>query len=142
MRKSVKWMIITIITPEFTLGIAAARLGSALESRKNFRDLAATDGIEWTLKHGFYANMGGFAIEVKIPPQKTQPSETWGNGSVRGQGKHSLAKPTAFKCVSVVPTRSPESTSSALANADGIELSNTGGRVLLQDNAPQTTSGE
>lgn len=73
-------MMITIIAPEWTLGFAAMRLEGALRSREQFKPLAAIDDIEWTLEHDFYANMGAFAIKVKLPPQRTRSSETEGDG--------------------------------------------------------------
>jgi hypothetical protein len=90
-RKSVKWMIVTIIAPEITLGFAAARLNRALAYRKKFKDLAAMDGVEWTLEHAFYANMGGFAIEVNLPSKETQNLETGMNKIVDDKGKPSMA---------------------------------------------------
>lgn len=60
-------MLITIIAPEMTLAVSGSRLESALDSRKKFKRLAALDGIEWTLEHGFFADMGGFGIKVRLP---------------------------------------------------------------------------
>jgi hypothetical protein len=65
-----KWMLIAIVAPELTLALAADRLGSALDARKKFKHFADIDGIQWTLEHGFYADMGGFAIKVLLPNGK------------------------------------------------------------------------
>jgi hypothetical protein len=68
-RKSVKWMIVTTVAPEWTLGLAAWRLDDAIYSRKIFKHLATIDGVEWTLIHEFYAGVGGFAIKIILSPE-------------------------------------------------------------------------
>lgn len=68
------WMLVTFIAPELILGLAAAKFGNALESQKMLKELAVIDSIKWTLKHAFFANMGGFAIKVKLSTEKNQSS--------------------------------------------------------------------
>lgn len=53
-RKSVKWVIVTTVVPEWTVGLAAECLEDAIYSRKIFKHLATLDGVEWTLIHGFF----------------------------------------------------------------------------------------
>lgn len=65
-----------MIAPEWTLATAAGGFCRASESRNKFKEMAAMDGIEWGLEHGFYANMGGFAIEAKVPRQENCLSGT------------------------------------------------------------------
>ena len=63
------------------------RLDSALKYQKKFENLAATDDVEYTLEHRFYANMG--AIKVNLPPQKARTLENRGNEMVgRGHTEH------------------------------------------------------
>lgn len=57
-----KWMIATTIAPEYILGKAFGDLLAAYESRGIMKQKAAEDGVEWSLTHGFFANMGGFML--------------------------------------------------------------------------------
>lgn len=68
--RSINWMLISILAPEWILGIAVGNFSDALAYRKRFKEWATLDGIEWTLKHGFYTNIGGFAIRVKSSREK------------------------------------------------------------------------
>lgn len=61
-RKS-KWMLITVIAPEFILAKAWLDLLAAQRNCKEMKPFAAEDGVEWTKAHAYYANMGGFVIE-------------------------------------------------------------------------------
>ena len=55
-------MIFAFVAPEVILGAALVDLLSAMTSVRDMMDFAAEDGVEWTLGHGFLANMGGFAV--------------------------------------------------------------------------------
>jgi hypothetical protein len=57
-----KWMIITVIAPEITLAYAVGGLVKARIQQKSMRPFAEEDGVEWTLTHSIFANMGGFVI--------------------------------------------------------------------------------
>jgi hypothetical protein len=105
-RKSVQWMMITIVAPEVTLMNAAGRLETALKLRKKFENLAAMDGVEWTLEHGFYAEMGAFAMKVNLPPQKAQTLENGGNKMVGNGGKHSMPPSRTSKVTPSDPAHS------------------------------------
>jgi hypothetical protein len=125
-----------------SIGLAANRLECALKSRKKLKQLAAMDKVEWALEHGYYVNMGAFAIKANLLPQQTRRSETRGHETVVDKGKHSVPTPTAFEVVSLGLTHLPKAVPTALRNADGIELSHTGGRTSLRDIVPQAASGE
>lgn len=58
--------------------LAANRLECALKSHKKLKQLAAMDKVEWALQHGYYVNMGAFAIKVNLLLQQTRRSETRG----------------------------------------------------------------
>ncbi|ORY06213.1 hypothetical protein BCR34DRAFT_490279 [Clohesyomyces aquaticus] len=60
-----KWMALTIVLPELLLGKAYQEYIMANRSRDKMRQFAQDDGVEWTKMHGFYANMGGFALAVR-----------------------------------------------------------------------------
>jgi len=59
-----KWMALTIVLPELLLGKAFQEFIMANPCDK-MRQFAQDDGFEWTRMHGFYANMGGFALAVR-----------------------------------------------------------------------------
>lgn len=51
------WMALAIAGPEFVLTAASGQLNTAQESVKAFYELGYP---EWTVRHGFFADMGGF----------------------------------------------------------------------------------
>ncbi|KAH0536554.1 hypothetical protein FGG08_006584 [Glutinoglossum americanum] len=64
------WMIITLILPELLVGLAFQNLMKAIESCRLMKPYAREDGVEWTLTHAFFANMGGFVLKVKSLPSE------------------------------------------------------------------------
>ncbi|KAI9737188.1 MAG: hypothetical protein M1834_000781 [Cirrosporium novae-zelandiae] len=59
----IKWMIITLIAPEFIAFKAASDFISARKLKANYKDFAAQDSVSWSISHTFLANMGGFAVQ-------------------------------------------------------------------------------
>ena len=59
-----KWMIITILAPEFTLGIAWEGYLGAQEYQQRLCDINRGLESPWTLSHIFYAEMGGLTLRV------------------------------------------------------------------------------
>lgn len=55
-------MILTIMLPEFLVAKALQDWHLARRSVKDMQRVAERDGVEWTVTHGFYADMGGFVI--------------------------------------------------------------------------------
>jgi hypothetical protein len=62
MRTGLTWMLITILVPELLLGKNWADLWEAKADLVRLQELAAEDGVPWTLTHCLFANMGGFVI--------------------------------------------------------------------------------
>ena len=60
-----KWMLISIVAPEFVLGKALAERWAAQESRRQ----QAQQG--WTTMHGFFANMRGFVLRFNVNAVQT-----------------------------------------------------------------------
>ena len=60
------WMAIGIIGPEFVLTYASGQWGTARESVQSFH---AKGYRQWTMRHGFFADMGGFLLV----PQDSKP---------------------------------------------------------------------
>jgi hypothetical protein len=63
--RSIKWMLITIVAPEYIFGKALADLYAAIESKRRMQIFAKEDGVEWGLTHAFFANMGGFVLSQR-----------------------------------------------------------------------------
>lgn len=61
-----RWQLITIFFPEVVVATAAEQWLSAYQSVRTFATLGHTD---WTIRHGFYADMGG----VKVAPPDIAP---------------------------------------------------------------------
>lgn len=53
---------LTLLAPEWTLQVA---VGQWLHARRSVRKFKAADIGWWTMKHGFFANMGGFMLQAK-----------------------------------------------------------------------------
>lgn len=62
--KTLVWMIVTMISPEWYALMAVDNLGSAIQYKAKFTQLPphCHPPRGWTLAHMFFANMGGFAI--------------------------------------------------------------------------------
>ena len=55
-------MILTILMPEFVVGFAAGQRANAKRGLDTMREMGHS---EWTLRHSFYANMGGFVLQAR-----------------------------------------------------------------------------
>lgn len=62
LRTKAKWMLWAIIGPELVLAVAAGQFASARRSVKRFHGLGHKS---WTLRHGFFADMGGILLKPK-----------------------------------------------------------------------------
>lgn len=60
--RKIFWMMVTLLAPEILLGAALADRVSAYRSEKKMQPWQDDDS-QWTLTHGFFANMGGFVID-------------------------------------------------------------------------------
>jgi hypothetical protein len=67
-RVKLKWMLVTLIVPEFLVGKALQDLMMARKSLDQMRKFVEMDGTTWTLTHAFYANMGGFVLKIESSP--------------------------------------------------------------------------
>jgi len=134
--------MVTIVAPELTPMYAGTRLDSALKSQKKFENLPAVDNIEWTLEHGFYANIGAFAIKVNLPSQKARTLENWDNKMVGDCGKHPMPPSAISKVATLDPAHSRGITPDDPKNLDGIELSQAGGETSQPSTVTHATSGK
>lgn len=60
-RRKCRWAVQTIMAPEFVLGFAT---GQKVEAKKSVANFHERGYVKWTLRHGFYANMGGFHLKT------------------------------------------------------------------------------
>lgn len=68
--RKLRWMLQAIMAPEFVLAFANGQKVEANKSVEEFKklDLPGQEHPKWTVRHGFYANMGGFVLQ---PPDWT-----------------------------------------------------------------------
>lgn len=59
-----KWMFWAIVSPELVLAVAIGQYASARRSVKRFHKLQMGPD-KWTLRHGFYADMGGMLLRPR-----------------------------------------------------------------------------
>ncbi|KAF2467372.1 uncharacterized protein BDR25DRAFT_235064 [Lindgomyces ingoldianus] len=57
-----KWMFWAIVGPEFVVSFAIGQWSSAQRSVKRFR---GRGDLHWTMRHGFFADMGGLLLQPK-----------------------------------------------------------------------------
>jgi hypothetical protein len=63
------WMAFTLIFPEVTSAVAIEQYESASQSVKDFALLQHPSHPEWTMRHAFFADMGGFVLQSPdFPP--------------------------------------------------------------------------
>ena len=62
MRRKTRWSLIAIFGPEILVSFAIGQWFSARRSVAAFREL---DYPEWTMRHAFYSDMGGFVLQTK-----------------------------------------------------------------------------
>jgi hypothetical protein len=80
----------TMLAPEYILGKGLADLSTAFKSRREMEEYARTDGVEWKLTHGFFANMGGFVLNQTRATRSNDTKATVegdGTGTKRPVGK-------------------------------------------------------
>lgn len=60
--RRLRWMFHAIAGPEFVLGFAAGQYESAHKAVREFKELGHP---EWTMRHAFFADMGGFMLHPR-----------------------------------------------------------------------------
>jgi hypothetical protein len=61
LRRKAKWSLIAVFGPEILVSFACGQWTSARSTAIEFRKLGYT---QWTMRHAYYANMGGFVLET------------------------------------------------------------------------------
>jgi hypothetical protein len=61
-KRKAKWMLLTLMAPEILIGLALSQFMAARHGQDTMQEFAREDGVEWTLEHSHFADMGGFVI--------------------------------------------------------------------------------
>ncbi|KAK8083840.1 hypothetical protein PG996_002621 [Apiospora saccharicola] len=69
----VKWMLFTLLAPEYALGKAFSDFHLVRCLKPQFEELSRSDGVPWSAAHTHFANMGGFVI--KFAPRVNTTSD-------------------------------------------------------------------
>ena len=56
-------MMVTVLVPELLVGKAISEWSSARYSCEKISPWAEKDGVDWSMAHSFFADMGGFVIQ-------------------------------------------------------------------------------
>ena len=65
LKYKLRWQLFTIAFPEVVVGMAAEQWESANQSVREFKRLGYP---QWTMRHAFFADMGGFVLESQDVP--------------------------------------------------------------------------
>jgi hypothetical protein len=87
-RAKVKWMLFTILMPEFLVGKALNDWMAAKATSIDMAEFVAGDGVEWKRVHCYFCNMGGFVVDfspltsllLNEGPEKQSASEALASG--------------------------------------------------------------
>jgi hypothetical protein len=75
-----KWMLITVVAPEYLLIKNLGDLSLAKYTSPRLEELAVEDGVPWSLAHTLFADMGGFVIRSwaseRMSRSKADPFDT------------------------------------------------------------------
>ncbi|OGM51105.1 hypothetical protein ABOM_000174 [Aspergillus bombycis] len=98
--QKLRWVITILVAPEMIMTKAMLDLTSAKALQVPLKELAEKDGVDWSISHTFFANMGGFQICF---PQDDEPNRNDPETSILSQpdaqsghpprGKEELTKP-------------------------------------------------
>jgi hypothetical protein len=76
MWQTMKWMLVTVIAPEFILGKALGDREDAKNDLEEFQRYAKEDDVPWSMTHSLFANMGGFVIRFNVDRLANYVNET------------------------------------------------------------------
>ena len=67
-----KWMVITLLVPEFLVGKALSDYISVRNCQPRLQRFGDEDGVEWSMSYYFLADMGGVAVDFTSCPIRDQ----------------------------------------------------------------------
>lgn len=69
MKDKLRWMFFTLFWPEITLGVAYEQWESVSQCVEDFSKITRKAHDQWTMRHAFFADMGGFLLQAPdFPP--------------------------------------------------------------------------
>ena len=85
-RKKIKWMVLTVLVPEYLMGKAFSDWSVSKDTCNQLKSAYGDeDGVEWEMIHTHFANMGGFALDFsEVLRDKQVPSPPVQLTPVRG----------------------------------------------------------
>jgi hypothetical protein len=96
-KRKAKWMLLTLVAPEILIGLALSELVAARYGQDTMQEFACEDGVEWTLEHSHFADMGGFVIRF---------SDDSGARDSTGDAKSNTAKAMQNEPAATAPSES------------------------------------
>ncbi|PYI36123.1 hypothetical protein BP00DRAFT_474770 [Aspergillus indologenus CBS 114.80] len=72
-QRQLGWFVVTIIAPEVLLAKHGYDLWRAKRDLHKLQKRARKDGVEWTITHSLFANMGGFVMRVNSASSGRRP---------------------------------------------------------------------
>lgn len=69
MKDKLRWMLFTLFWPEVTAGVAFEQWESASQCVEDFSKHIKKGHEQWTMRHAFFADMGGFMLEAPDFPR-------------------------------------------------------------------------
>jgi hypothetical protein len=104
-KRKAKWMLLTLLAPEILIGLALSQFVAARHGRDTMQEFASEDGVEWTLEHSHFADMGGFVI--RFPDGSGAPDPTAdakSDGAPAGENELTAAAPSESSTAGDVPS--------------------------------------
>src|ERR1700761_5284923 len=103
-KRKAKWMLLTLMAPEILIGLALSQFIAARHGIDTMQELACEDGVEWTMEHSHFADMGGFVIWF---PDDTGARDSIGDtksdNAMAGENELAAAIPSRSSTVGDVP---------------------------------------
>lgn len=111
LKRKLFWMAMMLIYPEYLLSISVTNAFSCRVNHSRLQELAATDKVQWTLKHSMLADMGGIAIRFSEAPRLKcstcgqSLSATTSNGNCSAETTNGEEQPGNHECPSMQPCK-------------------------------------
>jgi hypothetical protein len=110
-KRKAKWMLLTLVAPEILIGLALSQFVAARHGRDMMQEFASEDGVEWTLEHSHFADMGGFVVqfaddsgEAKSDAEQKLPAAAPSENSTIGDAIPSMEQaPSLRRAVNLLP---------------------------------------
>jgi hypothetical protein len=98
---NLKWMLFTIIVPEYILGKAIGDFFEVWKMKKEVDELKKTGKVgaceEWGLSHGFFGLIGGFRVLDREVWRESLPDENTPSGEKHGDKQRSEDRQTSLQ---------------------------------------------